>query len=111
MWLKALDLLLERLANSEKKIDLSQIIAISGSGQQHGSIYWSEIGRKVLENLDSRQTLQQQFSNDNSCFARKNSPIWMDNSTTKQCIQLENLIGRKELTRITGSSAYQRFTL
>lgn len=106
MWLNALDILLKR---ASKKCDLSKIVAISGSGQQHGSVYWSENGLKVLQNLNNVKLLHELF--DENCFTRKNSPIWMDNSTTKQCKQLEELIGIEKLTLITGSSAYQRFTL
>ena len=46
MWLDALELLFERLVASA--VDLSQIAALAGSGQQHGSVYLDEafeIGR------------------------------------------------------------------
>ena len=63
MWLNALDILLKR---ASEKCDLSKIVAISGSGQQHGSVYWSENGLKVLENLNNDKLLHELF--DENCF-------------------------------------------
>ncbi len=37
MWLDALDLALAR--TKEAGVDLSRVVAVSGSGQQHGSVY------------------------------------------------------------------------
>jgi xylulokinase len=42
MWLQAIDAVLQRL--KYKELDFSRIRGISGAGQQHGSIYWSEQG-------------------------------------------------------------------
>lgn len=39
------------------------------------------------------------------------SPVWMDSSTTKQCLELERIFnGPQNLANITGSRAYERFT-
>ena len=47
MWLEALDLLLSRM--TKNGVDFSNIIAVSGSGQQHGSIYLrSCFGEKLI---------------------------------------------------------------
>ncbi|XP_038654419.1 xylulose kinase isoform X4 [Scyliorhinus canicula] len=44
-------------------------------------------------------------------FAVKESPIWMDSSTTEECLQLEKSVGGPQnLADITGSRAYERFT-
>ena len=43
-----------------------------------------------------------------NCFAIDQSPIWMDCSTTKQCLKLEDCIGgAKNMAEITGSRAYE----
>ena len=45
------------------------------------------------------------------CFAREQSPIWMDSSTGRECGRLEAAAGGAEaLCRLTGSKAYHRFT-
>lgn len=50
------------------------------------------------------------FSHKDS-FAIKDSPIWMDSSTSEQCCKLEQAVGGpQELADITGSKAYERFT-
>ena len=41
MWVKALDLLMDKIKVTG--VDLGSVVAISGSGQQHGSVYWRSI--------------------------------------------------------------------
>ena len=44
-------------------------------------------------------------------FSILDSPIWMDSSTTKQCENLEEILeGPENLSKLTGSKAYERFT-
>lgn len=106
MWVKALDMLMDRLMVEE--VDFSKIAAISGAAQQHGSVYWHKDAETTLKNLNSTQFLHQQLA---SCFTIVHSPIWMDASTTQQCKELEEAIGGPEkLAEITGSKAYERFT-
>ena len=109
MWVKALDIVLSRLKSSN--IDTSRILAISGSGQQHGSVYWKKGSEKLLQSLNSSKSLYENISASKSCFSIDNSPIWMDSSTTEQCKRLENAIGgAATLAQLTGSRAYERFT-
>ena len=45
-------------------------------------------------------------------FSKANSPIWMDSSTKKQCQALTNYVGgAQNLSNITGSSSYERFSI
>ncbi len=45
------------------------------------------------------------------CFAIYDCPVWMDSSTTRQCLELEKHSGGPDaLAKITGSRAYERFT-
>ncbi|XP_010482243.1 PREDICTED: xylulose kinase-like [Camelina sativa] len=107
MWVEALDLILQKLS-SDSDFDFSKVIAVSGSGQQHGSVYWSKGSSEVLRSLDSKRSLKEQLEN---VFSVKESPIWMDSSTTMQCKEIENAVGgAMELSQITGSRAYERFT-
>lgn len=105
MWVEALDLLLEKL---KSKVDYKKIVAISGSGQQHGSVYWSKNGKAILATLDPLKSLQIQLED---AFSVKDSPIWMDSSTTSQCREIEAAVGGAlELSKLTGSRAYERYT-
>ncbi|XP_028130191.1 xylulose kinase isoform X1 [Diabrotica virgifera virgifera] len=106
MWVKALDIVLDKLTVAG--INFSKIAAISGSGQQHGSVYWQRGASQTLANLNPGEFLHQQLAHS---FAVANSPIWMDSSTTKQCQLLEQAVGGPmKLAEITGSRAYERFT-
>ncbi|XAR62030.1 Xylulokinase [Bertholletia excelsa] len=105
MWVEALELLLQRLSS---KLDLGKVTALSGSGQQHGSVYWRRGSYKTLSSLEPNKTLVSQLSD---AFSVKESPIWMDSSTTEQCKALEKAVGGAlELSRITGSRAHERYT-
>ncbi|XP_023332715.1 xylulose kinase [Eurytemora carolleeae] len=106
MWVKGLDILLEKLR--VEGVDLSRVGGISGAGQQHGSIYWRPGVEQVLRDLQPDRFLHDQLS---SGFSIPDSPVWMDSSTNKQCQQLEEHLGGPEtLTALTGSRAYHRFT-
>ncbi|KAJ3650324.1 hypothetical protein Zmor_022019 [Zophobas morio] len=106
MWVKALDMLMDKLTVSG--VDFSKTAAVSGSAQQHGSVFWQKGSEKILASLDPGQFLHQQLA---SSFTVNNSPVWMDASTTVQCRQLEEAVGGAlKLAEITGSRGYERFT-
>jgi xylulokinase len=106
MWIEALDLIFQKLSKSN--LDFSKISAVSGSGQQHGSVYWKIGSSKILSSLDHKKPLLEQLEN---AFSIKESPIWMDCSTTAECRAIENAFGGAlELAKVTGSRAYERFT-
>lgn len=105
MWVEALDLMLQKLS---KKLDFGKVAAVSGSGQQHGSVYWKNGDSAILSSLDPKKTLVEQLR---SAFSIKQSPIWMDSSTTAQCKEIEKAVGGAlELARLTGSRAHERYT-
>lgn len=107
MWIKAIDLVLDRLV--VQGADLNTVVALSGSAQQHGSLYWSSQGIRALEALDADRFLHNQI--DDSAFTVSRTPIWMDGTTTKQCIEMEEAIGGREvMEERTGSRCYERFT-
>lgn len=105
MWVEALDLMLQKLS---KKLDFGKVAAVSGSGQQHGSVYWKKGTSAIFSSLDPKKTLVEQLC---TAFSIKESPIWMDSSTTAQCREIEKAVGGAlELARLTGSCAHLRFT-
>jgi len=106
MWVEALDLLLAQMVKDG--IDLSAIEAISGSGQQHATVYLNQQFDRTLANLQSHLTLKEQLA---SCLSRPLSPIWMDTSTTTECAEIAKALGgNDEVCRRTGSVAELRFS-
>eukprot|EP00252_Welwitschia_mirabilis_P000703 TRINITY_DN10677_c0_g1_i1.p1 TRINITY_DN10677_c0_g1~~TRINITY_DN10677_c0_g1_i1.p1 ORF type:complete len:489 (-),score=95.73 TRINITY_DN10677_c0_g1_i1:65-1531(-) len=107
MWIEALDLSLQKLKKAG--LEFSKVRAISGSGQQHGSVYWRKGALdSVLRKLDPKEALVKQLCD---AFSTNESPIWMDSSTTSQCREIEEAVGGAlELSLITGSRAYERYT-
>ncbi|KAF8817435.1 actin-like ATPase domain-containing protein [Phlegmacium glaucopus] len=107
MWLEAIDLLFQRLKADQ--VDFGAIAAISGAGQQHGSVYWSNKAASCLSNLDSNETLVGQLVP--AAFSLAKAPIWQDSSTSEDCSRLEEIFGGAQaLADCTGSRAYERFT-
>lgn len=108
MWLEAIDLIFTKFL--ESGFDLSQVKAISGSCQQHGSVYLTGAADDLLKNLDVKKgsLFDQLVPN---AFSRETAPNWQDHSTGKQCEEFHNTVGGpQELAKITGSRAHFRFT-
>ncbi|MFW9899353.1 MAG: xylulokinase [Candidatus Thorarchaeota archaeon] len=104
MWVESLELLFERLDDNS----IGNIKAISGSGQQHGTVYLNDKFESVLRNLNPNEPLFKQLEN---TFSRKTSPIWMDSSTFKQCKEIRETVGGMEaIIKITGSNTFERFS-
>ena len=106
MWAEALDLMMARLAASG--LDLSRLAAVSGSAQQHGSVYLGAEGNARLSALDASRPLAEQVA---PLLSRPVAPIWMDSSTSAQCAQITAALGGAPvLAARTGSRAFERFT-
>ena len=106
MWAEALDLVFAQM--KKDGVALGHILAISGSGQQHGSVYLNDRAAGALENLDPRKSL---VENLRGVFSRKTSPVWMDSSTAKECADIrKKLDGIKFTASRTGSDTFERFT-
>jgi xylulokinase len=106
MWAEALDLLL--LTLREKGINLGQISAIAGSGQQHGTVYLNDHAAATLGGLVADRPLVDQIGD---IFSRPTAPIWMDTSTAAQCAEIEQGVGgRQALLELTGNTAFERFS-
>ena len=106
MWAEALELMMARVA--QQVPGLRRLTAISGSAQQHGSVYMNRDAGARLQTLDAGKTLASQVP---AMLARSTSPIWMDSSTSAECREIEAAVGDgAELAAHTGSRAFERFT-
>jgi xylulokinase len=106
MWVEALDIMMGRVARSG--LDLTRIAAISGSAQQHGSVYLNAYAAPALQRLDASRSPVDQLLD---IFARGESPIWMDTSTPEECREIADAVGGQDaLATRTGSRAFERFT-
>lgn len=85
MWNEAMELALQRLAKTGARLE--DVSGISGSGQQHGSVYLDRDGE----------------------LSRPTSPIWMDRSTSAECRELAEHFGPR-VQMDTGSPPIERFT-
>jgi xylulokinase len=101
MWAEALDRMLARVA---RRIDRPRLRAVSGSAQQHGSVYCGPDAAGWLSRPAAGADLSR-------VFARPTAPTWMDASTTCECEEIESACGGgAALAALTGSRAYPRFT-
>ena len=106
MWLAALELLFNKLKSDG--FELGRISAISGSGQQHGSVYLNSHFTSRLKELTAAAPLVSQLQ---ETLSRPTSPIWMDNSTNMECREIEEALGGPlAVCRRSGSIAVERFT-
>jgi xylulokinase len=105
MWLDALEMVLEKL---NAQCDLSRVVAVSGAGQQHGSVYLNEKWLGVVSALDEEKALSVQLA---PCLSRATSPIWMDTSTGEECREIAAAVGGDHVVCAkSGSIAIERFT-
>jgi len=106
MWVEALDLAFDKMRSAG--VDLGSVLAVSGSGQQHGSVYMNETAPGAIAGLDAGGMLVQSLS---GVLSRKTSPIWMDSSTAEECDEIMAVLGGMKATaEKTGSAAFERFT-
>ncbi|KAK3332509.1 hypothetical protein B0T19DRAFT_105061 [Cercophora scortea] len=107
LWLEALDLVLQRL--QAKNTPLHRVRGVSGSCQQHGSVYWSREAEGLLSGLRADASLVDQLAG--SAFSHPYAPNWQDHSTQAECDQFDAKLGSAErLAAVTGSAAHHRFT-
>jgi len=106
MWVEALELLLANFLQED--LPLNEIKLITGSGQQHGTVYLNKSFEPTLKNLNKEKTLISQIK---GTLSRETSPVWMDSSTTKECEEIrDRLGGLKSTIQITGSNTFERFS-
>ncbi len=105
MWAAALDLLFARM--SAAGVPMARIAAISGSGQQHGTVYLNRSSRSPAawrRGPNLAEAVQAMLS-------RRTAPIWMDSSTTEECGEITEAAGGADYVREhSGSVATERFS-
>ena len=107
MWADALDRMMARLATSAE-VDVDSIRAISGSAQQHGSVYLNRHAPDIWRSLDPSAALAPQLL---PSFSRSHAPVWLDASTSAQCVEIDAALGGAvRVAALTGSPATERFT-
>jgi len=106
MWADALDVMMARLSAS--RLDMSRLAAISGSAQQHGSVYLNAEATGRLAALDPSRPLAAQVA---PLLSRSVAPVWLDSSTAVECAEISAAVGGETvLSQRTGSRAFERFT-
>ena len=106
LWADALDAMMARVARSG--LDLRRLAAISGSAQQHGSVYLNASAGTAFANLNPRCPPGDQLA---ASLSRATSPIWMDSSTAVECDEIARAVGGQAVLAMhTGSRAFERFT-
>ncbi|KAL7799996.1 hypothetical protein V8C37DRAFT_363700, partial [Trichoderma ceciliae] len=107
LWLESIDLVLERLSKV-MPVPVSSIKGISGSGQQHGSVFWNARAEELLGALDPAKPLVAQLD---KSLAHEFAPNWQDHSTQQELEAFDAELGdREKLAEVTGSGAHHRFT-
>ena len=102
MWVEAVDLVLSRLR--EKGCPIDRIKGLSGSGQQHSSVYWNSDAETALKRLDPKRSLLEQLG---GVFAYEFAPNWQDHSTQKECDDFDAHLGDSQnLAEVSGSAAH-----
>jgi xylulokinase len=106
MWVEALDRMMD-LVSRQDAFDSSQIAAIGGCAQQHGTVYLNQRAARAIATLQPFKPAIDQLS---GIFSRPRSPVWMDESTGSQCAALAQALGGDAaVARLTGSRPFARF--
>ncbi len=103
LWVLALEELLSEFKKSG--INFSEIKGIGGAAQQHATVY---LNREFLKSWVWQSSLSQTVK---PMFSIERSPIWMDQSTSQECIEINNkLPGKDYALQSSGSIITQRFS-
>lgn len=106
VWLAGLEALLTDFV--EKGVALGSVKAVSGSGQQHGTVY---LNKQFLNSESWASAEGDLASRIQPMLSRSTAPTWMDSSTTEECLEItEAAGGADEVQRRTGSPAIERFS-
>ncbi len=105
LWVSAIDRLFEKIIASG--FDLAQVRAVSGAGQQHGTVYL----RTPITDAEPWSVARPLVEQVRPLLSRVTSPIWMDSSTSRECREIAAAVGGEaNVVTITGSRAIERFS-
>jgi len=91
MWIKAFDLLMEKLS---KSFDLARVKAVGGAAQ-HALVWWKASQVPQLQNLDPRLPVHAQILPQS--FSLPNAPVAQDTSAHTHALALEAALGGPDL--------------
>ncbi|MGL4676387.1 MAG: FGGY family carbohydrate kinase [Brevinema sp.] len=97
----------EALTKISQENDLSQVVAIQISAQQHGHVYLNDKFRNTIKNLNNKPLAEQLIVS----YAYPYAPIWRSSDTYSEATALRQTLGGKEaIIQQTGSDSPLRFT-
>lgn len=107
LFIEAIQTLLDRMKSSNFPFD--KVKSISGSCQQHGTVYYTS---KISESLSRLNGKSDHWSMDlEDSFSFPNASNWQDRSTVEEAKDFENALGSAaKLCQVTGSKAHYRFS-
>ncbi len=106
LWAAALDRLFADMKRDG--LPLGEVLAVAGSGQQHGSVYLTPGADALFGSLSPTESLADQVAR---VLSRTTAPVWMDSSTSTQCGEIRDALGGREAAvAATGSDLFERFT-
>jgi len=112
MFAHALELIFTKM--KQNQFPFQKVVAISASGQQHGSVFFNNEAKSVFKSCIKEYSTGTSDPLEDiveRVLSIKDSPVWMDSSTTKECELIESAVGSAlKLSQITGSRAYERYT-
>src|SRR5206468_8453991 len=99
MWADALDRMVG-IVSTELGPNVRHIRAVSGSAQQHGTVFLNASADATWTTLSTATPLATQIGR---IFSRDRSPIWMDASTSTQCAAITQALGGADcVAQMTG---------
>lgn len=107
LFLEAIQTLLDRM--KKENFPFGRVKGISGSCQQHGTVYYTSGISDSLASLDGDS--DKWYADLADSFSFPNASNWQDRSTEKELEDFEKALGSaEELCRATGSKAHFRFS-
>ena len=108
MWVDAFLRVLQQMKTEQFPFD--RVRAISGSAQQHATVYWatSQFPVDLYEVTDLDHAAKEKLAQE--VFSLPLSPIWRDASTGEQCQEMKSQCPSLWWRQVSGSVPYLRFS-
>ena len=93
-------------------IDLSSVVVINNSSQQHGHVYLNQKASSIFSHLLKENSAASNLETIlKDAFTYQRAPIWMTSNTTEQAEHIRHHVGGKEaVIKLSGSDVPLRFT-
>lgn len=107
LWIESIQTLLDRMKTDN--FPFSEVKSISGSCQQHGTVYYTSKISSILSSIDFKSNSW--YDDLKDAFSFPDASNWQDRSTSQEVQDFENALGSaSELCNMTGSKAHYRFS-